>query len=247
MPPAPVPPPLRAPGERRVSASSRARFPGHHRRRALGDRARLRLFQRDLLGLAPLPGEARGLGLRGLARLGFAPQLLLAGLALALRLEGALLGGKALARQAPRLLLGRGPLPHRGGRARLGLGALARMALGFRSLTAARLGQCLGLFLGFFLAACLNCCFRFGPLALGDQARRLGLGLGARVRDAAQLGLGLLAFAREVQRAPLVDYAGLRRALGAALGRDARAQGLGFPVRLRNCCLAGGLLRRSAS
>jgi len=65
---------------------------------------------------------------------------------------------------------------------------------------------------------------RLRALAVGDQARRLGLGFGARVRDAPQLGLGLLALARQVQSALFFCDPGLLGLLRAALGADALAQ-----------------------
>src|SRR5438876_7356129 len=62
-----------------------------------------------------------------------------------------------------------------------------------------------------------------GALALGDHARRLRLGLGARIGDAPQLDFRRLALARHVQPALLLAQLCLRRLAGAALGLDAVA------------------------
>jgi len=72
-----------------------------------------------------------------------------------------------------------------------------------------------------------SACSRLGALAVGDQPGGLGLGFGAGVGDAPQLGLGLLALAREVEAALVFGHLRLPGLLRAALGRDALAQLVG--------------------
>src|SRR5439155_1103583 len=143
--------------------------------------------------------------------------------ALSCRVERSLLGLQTLARRAPRQLFGRRALAHRRGRLDLGLGPLARVLRGFFLLLAAALGQRRGLLLRFLARFRLGGRLRFGALALGDHARRLRLGLGARIGNAPQLDFRRLALARHVQPALLLAQLGLRRLAGAALGLDAVA------------------------
>src|SRR6185436_17367769 len=78
-------------------------------------------------------------------------------------------------------------------------------------------GQRRGLLLRLFALARLGERRGLGALALGDQPRRLGFGFRASMRDAAQLDLGGLALAREVQRPLLVIRPRRRDFLGAAI------------------------------
>src|SRR5262249_45276230 len=64
-----------------------------------------------------------------------------------------------------------------------------------------------------------------GALALGNQPRRLGLGLGARVRHAAQLRFRRLALTRKVEAALLLDDARGGRFLGRLFALHALALG----------------------
>ena len=181
------------------------------------------LLELRALDVAPFLCQATRFGLRRGARLGLALELVLAGLALACRLERSLLGLLTLARRAPRQLFGRRALAHRRGRLDLGLGSLARVLRGFFLLLAAAFSQRRGLLLRFLARFRLGGRLRFGALALGDHARRLRLGFGARVGDAPQLHVRRLALARHVQRALLLAQLCLRRLAGGALGLDAVA------------------------
>src|SRR5882762_4647940 len=189
----------------------------------LGIAPRLLLLEVRALDVAPLLGQATRFGLRRGARLGLALELVFGRLALSCRVERPLLGLQALARRAPRQLFGRRALAHRRGRLDLRLGSLARVLRGFFLLLAAALGQRRGLFLRFLARFRLGGRLRFGALALGDHARRLRLGLGARIGDAPQLDFRRLALARQIQPALLLAQLCLRRLAGAALGLDAVA------------------------
>src|SRR5882762_3243101 len=186
----------------------------------LGIAPRLLLLEVRALDVAPLLGQATRFGLRRGARLGLALELVFSRLALSCRVERPLLGLQTLARLAPRQLLGRRALAHRRGCLDLGLGARARVLRGFLLLLAAALGQRRGLLLRFLARFGLGGRLRFGALALGDHARRLRLGLGARIGDAPQLDFRRLALARQVQPALLLAQLCLRRLAGAALGLD---------------------------
>src|SRR5882762_5036466 len=189
----------------------------------LGIAPRLLLLEVRALDVAPLLGQATRFGLRRGARLGLALELVLGRLALSCRVERPLLGLQTLARLAPRQFLGRRALAHRRGRLDLRLGSLARVLRGFFLLLAAALGQRRGFFLRFLARFRLGGRLRFGALALGDHARRLRLGLGARIGDAPQLDFRRLALARQIQPALLLAQLCLRRLAGAALGLDAVA------------------------
>ena len=189
----------------------------------LGIAPRLLLLEMRALDVAALLCQAPRFGLRRGARLGLALELVFSRRALSRRVERPLLGLQTLARRAPRQLFGRRALAHRRGRLDLGLGSLARVLRGLFLLLAAALGQRRGLLLRFLARFRLGGRLRFGALALGDHARRLRLGLGARIGDAPQLDFRRLALARHVQPALLLAQLCLRRLAGAALGLDAVA------------------------
>src|SRR5947207_2009889 len=189
----------------------------------LGIAPRLLLLEMRALDVAALLCQAPRFGLRRGARLGLALELVFSRRALSCRLERPLLGLQTLARRAPRQLFGRSALAHRRGRLALGLGPLARVLRGLFLLLAAALGQRRGLLLRCLARFRLGGRLRFGALALGDHARRLRLGFGARIGDAPQLDFRRLALARHVQPALLLAQLCLRRLAGAALGLDAVA------------------------
>src|SRR5207245_1880031 len=209
---------LRAPRGMRILGLTLA-----HRRHgvALGGDPFLGGDARLLLGIGARTRELRGLGFEAPARLGLALELVFSRRALSCRVERSLLGLQTLARRAPRQLFGRGALAHRRGRLDLGLGPLARVLRGLFLLLAAALGQRRGLLLRFLARFRLGGRLRFGALALGDHARRLRLGLGARIGNAPQLDFRRLALARHVQPALLLAQLCLRPLARAALRLDA--------------------------
>src|SRR5207302_238602 len=191
---------------------------GQGRRALLRRDARICLFQRAHFGCLALLRHFAGRRLCVGTRLRAPRGMRVLSLALAHRRRGIALGGDSFLGGAPRQLFGGRALAHRRGRLDLGLGSLARVLRGFFLLLAAALGQRRGLLLCFPARFRLGGRLRFGALALGDHARRLRLGFGARIGNAPQLDFRGLALTRHVQPALLLAQLRLRRLAGAALG-----------------------------
>src|SRR5919197_847257 len=180
----------------------------------LGIGAQACLLERGALGLGALARQARSFGLRGDLFLAVAEQVLFGRLLLARRVQRARFRLHPLAHCAPRLLLGCRALAHGGCRLRLRLGARAGVRRRFLFLRAALCRERGGFLLRLLASARIRRGLRLGALALRHQARRLGFGLGARVRETPQLHFRCLALTREIEAAFLLDDACARHLLG---------------------------------